>query len=219
MRVTTTPAGEQVIVHLKNRRWLDILHLNSLSRMISAMDPEQSAEFDQVRSAIVEGMRNGSYLPDAGLRVAQLLVLPSFQDSICWELRSIARPKAASESRLYQVRWSFGADCEAFRSPVERVRHPRPFKPSIATRSGVVAMSDFGSVIDTLSSAAIPLMPKSPPSGADGTSYELAIGDYFCNSRIAWWVELPAEWKGLESQLAEFLTLCESADLRDHPTS
>lgn len=179
------------------------------------MEPEQRTEFDRLRTSVVEGFRNGLFLGDAGLRIVQFLVLPSFDDFVCWELRSRPRRKAATETRLNQIRWAFGADCDAFRSPAERLKHPRPFRPSVATRSALVAMSTFEVAVDRLASVAIRLMPKSAPSGLDGTGYELALGDYFCNSRVAWWVRLPAEWKDLDPPLTEFLSLCESVALAE----
>jgi hypothetical protein len=40
--------------------------------------------------------------------------------------------------------------------------------------------------------------------GCDGTSFELFVGDFFCNARITWWCDLPHEWQKLQPTVAAF---------------
>jgi len=62
----------------------------------------------------------------------------------------------------------------------------------------------------------IPLTLAKAQIGCDGTNFELAVGDFFCNARIGWWSDLPDEWQELRPVVAELENLFEAAwDRRD----
>jgi hypothetical protein len=47
-------------------------------------------------------------------------------------------------------------------------------------------------------------------AGCDGTCFELAVGNLFCNARIGWWYDLPKEWQELAPVVTELEQLFES---------
>src|SRR5436190_13567 len=100
------------------------------------MEKEQWCEFDAVRDAVFDGLRTGRFAPDTGLRIVSFVILPSFEDSISWELRSTRSDR--KKLQLSRSQWFFGHDCDCFRSPVERAKHPRPFKPRVVTETSVI---------------------------------------------------------------------------------
>jgi hypothetical protein len=57
----------------------------------------------------------------------------------------------------------------------------------------------------------VPLAVARPHSGCDGVSFELSVGEFFCNARIGWWCDLPDEWQELGPAVAELAQLFEQA--------
>jgi hypothetical protein len=68
----------------------------------------------------------------------------------------------------------------------------------------------FEAILSRLRSVRIPLTLAQMSAGLDGTSFELAVGNFFCNARIGWWCKLPNEWQELAPIVTELEQLMES---------
>jgi len=94
---------------------------------------------------------------------------------------------------------------------VERLKRPRPYNPTLETDWVLVDKGKLEAILSPLCAIRIPLTLPSARAGCDGTSFELAVGDFFCNARIGWWCDLPDEWQELRPVVAELERLFESA--------
>jgi hypothetical protein len=102
-------------------------------------------------------------------------------------------------------------DSQAMRNPVERLKHPRPYPPTIEVDWVPIDRPVIEAVLAGLRANAIPLAVANAPMGCDGTSFELFVGDGFCNARITWWCNLPREWQKLQRSIAELRQVFEQA--------
>lgn len=121
-----------------------------------------------------------------GMRRLQLLCLPSFDESLAFEVR-----QASSEWRLYSSRIA-----ESW--PTLRLTgydHIQIDSETLAT---------FFSRVTALS---LPLAPYLNDSlGLDGTMFHLAIfGDMFSEWRFQWWSDAPPQWQPLVEIANEML--------------
>ena len=101
-------------------------------------------------------------------------------------------------------------DDQAMSSPVERQKHPRPYKPTLETDWVLVDAEKREAVISRIRSIRIPLLMAETEAGCDGTTFELAVGEFFCNARIGWWCEMPKEWQEFVPVVTELERLFES---------
>jgi hypothetical protein len=168
-------------------------------------------EFEAVREAAYHGLRSGSFVGDAGLPLCRFVVLPSFHNAIAWDVRSLRVRGKSAESRLFRSCWRRDLDLQALGSPVERLKHPRPYRATVEVASVSIDPADIGRLIRRFQSTPIPLAIAKPPVGLDGTSYELKIGGPFCRAQITWWVRLPEEWAALAPLIDEMAALFESS--------
>ncbi len=175
------------------------------------MDLEQFDEFFAVREAACDGLRSGAFVGADGLLMCRLVVLPSFENSVGWDVRSWPVPGGPAQPRLFRSCWRMDLDSGAFGSPLERLKHPRPYRPTVEVVSAPIDATRIEGVVRRLQAIPIPLAVAEPPVGLDGTSYELHVGKSFCRARIAWWNRLPEEWSALGPVLAEMESIFESS--------
>jgi hypothetical protein len=102
-------------------------------------------------------------------------------------------------------------DSQAMSSPLERLRYPRPYNPTLETDWVLVEKEKLEAILSRFCSIRVPLTLANRRFGCDGTSFELTVGDFFCNARIGWWCDLPDEWQELRPLVADLEGLFESA--------
>jgi hypothetical protein len=175
------------------------------------MNRENSDEFYQVRRAACDGLRSGGFVGDTGISLCRLAVLPSFENSIAWDVRALPVTTEPSELRLFRSCWRLDMDQQVFRSPLERLKHARPYRPTVEVDSVPIDAAKFEGLISRLQAIPIPLAVAESSIGCDGTSYELSIGHLFCHSRIVWWERLPHEWKAIEPVVEAMMTFFDSS--------
>src|SRR5262245_23249262 len=100
-------------------------------------------------------------------------------------------------------------DRGVFMSPMERVKHPKLYRPTIESDWVLIEGARVDSALAKLRSTAVPLAIANWAGGCDGTSFELSVGDSSCNARISWWCELPEEWRELAVIVTELEQLFE----------
>jgi hypothetical protein len=169
------------------------------------------AEFYAVRGSAYEALRFGRLIErHRSLFVCQFLILPSFDNPVSWDVIKVASRKEGAQTRLYRSTWRMDVDERAMSSPVERLKHPRPYKPTLETDWVPVDAVKLDTVLSRIRSIRIPLMLAEASEGCDGTNFELAVGDSFCYARIGWWCQVPKEWQELVPAVTELERLFQS---------
>ncbi len=184
------------------------------------MDREQMEEFYAVREAAYDGLRLGTYVDrHRSIPVCQYLILPSFENPVSWDVIRVAARRAGAQTRLYRSCWRMDVDSEAMRTPVERLKHPKPYLPTIEADWALIDLSTVQESLSRLRSAPVPLAIAEPVVGCDGTTFELSVGEFFCNARISWWCDLPKDWQSLRPIIVELEQAFEQAWERAAKTS
>jgi hypothetical protein len=180
--------------------------------MENVVDHEQMDEFYAVRESAYEALRLGTLIDrHRSVPICQFLILPSFENPVSWDMIRVVSRNDGAQTRLYRSCWRMDIDSHAMSSPVERLKHPRPYKPTLETDWVLVDRTKLEAILARFNSARIPLSLATARTGCDGTSFELAVGDFFCNARIGWWCDLPEEWQELRPVVADLESLFESA--------
>ena len=171
----------------------------SSSSTTEIMEQEQINEFGHVQEAAIERLRTATGWRSArkGSLKFQLLTLPSFENGVSWEVREVHLRHRDSQTRLYRYCWRMDVDLDAFSSPVKRLKHPRPYSPTIEVAYVEVDQTIVARYQQRISSTPVSLVAPKNSIGLDGVIYELALGD-FCQSRLCWWCKLPEEWQPLQ---------------------
>jgi hypothetical protein len=179
--------------------------------MENVMDREQMDEFYAVRESAYDALRLGTPIErHRSMPMCQFLILPSFENPVSWDVIGVVSRKDGAQTRLYRSCWRMDLDSQAMSSPVERLKHPRPYNPTLETDWVVVDKGKLEAILARLNTIRIPLTLATARVGCDGTSFELAVGDFFCNARIRWWCDLPEEWQELRPVVADLESLFES---------
>ena len=165
------------------------------------MEKEQMDEWQSFRVEAVQLVHTGWPL-GKGRKMFQLIILPSFQNSISWELIQTGMPSDATlhnerEFTVVRTTWRMEVDIEKFRTPIERLRFPRPLKPTMEQTQWPAKTEDADRWINQFAAA----LPSSAPVrhksiGVDGTDLQFSFG----NSLFKWWYRAPTEWTALEER-------------------
>jgi len=164
------------------------------------VDREQHEEWLAFRQAAEHVLRDAVIPPSCRVRlVVQFLELPAFTICRSYELYHETPRRRAPRYQAVEITWRLDEDIERFRTPVERLRHPRDLRPTIERRDGVLSSDDVSALLDELRSLRLPIVPGKPAFGVDGVRYELRLGDHYAVTRLQWWVEPPVGWEILPS--------------------
>jgi hypothetical protein len=177
------------------------------------MDREFQDELADIEAEVHDGLRHRKFLAEhAVIPLCQYLVLPAFENPVSWDLLGVVSRRAGGgEMRLYRSCWRKDQDLEAFRSPVERLKRPRPFSPRVEVEWMPIERDRVEALIARFQSIRVPLVVERPHTGLDGVIFELSLGWFFCSARIGWWVELPDEWQELQPLVAALEQLIEES--------
>lgn len=175
------------------------------------MEQARAEELRAVQKLAYDALRSKRYLESDPSKGCQLLIMPSFENVICWDVLDVGPTHESGGIRLHRTCWRMDFDFEALNDPIKRLRHPRPYHPTLETAWTELDRTALTAILAGFSAIRIPLHVTNPDWGCDGTTYELAIGDYFWNTRIRWWNHLPDEWQELQAPLDELEKLFESA--------
>jgi hypothetical protein len=177
----------------------------------NVVDHEQMDEFYAVRESAYDALRLGTPIyRHRSVPLCQFLILPSFENPISWDVIRVVSRKDGAQTRLYRSCWRMDVDSQAMSSPVERLKHPRPYNPTLETDWVLVDKGKLELILARFNAIRIPLTLANARSGCDGTSFELAVGNFFCNARIGWWSDVPDEWQELRPVVRDLENLFES---------
>src|SRR5580704_12583934 len=91
-------------------------------------------EFCALRESAYDTLRFGTLIERSrSVPVCQFLILPSFENPFSWDVIKVVSRKEGAQTRLYRSTWRMDVDAHAMSSPVERLKHPRPYKPTLET--------------------------------------------------------------------------------------
>lgn len=144
------------------------------------------------------------------LPVCKLLILPSFDNPVSWDVVRVFERGADPQLRLYRSVWRMDIDHEVFDSPEERAKHPETYRPTLETAWVLIAEDQLTAILNRFHTIHVPILVPNEMDGMDGIDYELTVGDHMFNVRLGWWCEMPKEWRELQPIANELVRLFES---------
>ncbi|WP_168218705.1 hypothetical protein [Limnoglobus roseus] len=118
---------------------------------------------------------------------------PAFEEGAAWEIRQQAEGWRAFRSRVVGGSW-----------PDVRLVGYDPLKVDSAPLEGFFIR---------LAALSVPVSPLNGRAGVDGTSFQLAAFDLFCEWRVSWWEEPPPQWEGFGRIATEMVALFATAEI------
>jgi hypothetical protein len=161
------------------------------------MERENIAEWRNLEDSALKILRTGE--PNASLRFIQLLIIPSFEPVIAYDVHDVSRKDHPKNYLARYTCWRRDIDAEKFRTPLERLKYPRPLKPTFESKSFSITSKAVVEILDRFRTVSIPTFINRSALGLDGTAYEVEIGDQLQGCRFHWWEEQPAEWQALRT--------------------
>lgn len=180
------------------------------------MERKHQAEWLELRTEAAEILRRGFPEQRRDRRAFQLVVLPSFEESCCWELYEREIRKDKIETIAINAIWHMQEDLTKF-TPLSRIRHPRKLSPTITVKTGRINQSVAAKLAGELSEIAVSLLPYTGGISLDGTGYELTIGSGSTFSRVVWHDDGPQPWNPLRSWALRMASELENALLAPRP--
>jgi hypothetical protein len=101
-----------------------------------------------------------------------------------------------SESVLaaYRTTWRMTHDIEAFATATERLKHPRPYVPTIDSTRLAIESEEIGAILSRLGQVSMALRASTNSISVDGIGFELQIGDGWTGLVLQWHNRVPDEW-------------------------
>lgn len=147
-------------------------------------------ELNGIEQLVTDRLGDGSWL-------VRLKVLPAFADPMV-----IGVQRGRSPSVVWRS-WCKQEDLNAFRSPVERMKHPRPFVPTLREVSAPADPQQVEALLRRFRVLQVPAYVPSEVAALDGVSFDLLIGGQMAESRFHWWGDHPAQWRPLMQHFSE----------------
>jgi hypothetical protein len=142
-------------------------------------------EFSLVLREVQAKLRSGEYI-HAGAPHLRLVVLPAFEASFSWELRDRCSLGAQREWRVVRTFWDFDSDLRALVDPVTRLRHPRPYVPTVTKRSSPIDDDVVQGILARLQQISVPLATPDRRVVIDGIRYVLQVFEGTRTLELEW---------------------------------
>lgn len=150
------------------------------------MDKNEFLSIEQQALKQVREGTNARYL-------LQILVLPFWGTPCNFEIFN-----AETAGHLVtQTIWYKDIDAENFKNPVERLRHPFPYLPTIEQKTVPLEAEFVQHTLQNLGRVTIPFWVEHTLIGLDGTTFEVAFTHRLIAARVQWWGNGPQEWQPL----------------------
>ena len=154
------------------------------------MEQLQQREWCELRSSTWRFLLQREHiLRSKHLPLLQYLVMPSFTDTWCIDLVRSGDTLAA-----YHTTWFMTRDIKAFATAIERLKHPRPFVPTVESTPLDISNDTIASLMSKLAGAKVSLESIRNSISLDGTGYALQVGDGWTGVLLEWHNQLPDEW-------------------------
>ncbi len=154
------------------------------------MEQLQQQEWYELRSRTWHLLRQRDHiLRSKHTPVFQYLVRPSLSDTWCIDI-----VQTGDDLGVYYTTWRMTRDLEAFSTAMERLKHPRPYVPTIESTRFDFDSLGAESLLSRISKVRIPLELTRNWISLDGTSFEMQIGNGTNGILLQWHNRLPDEW-------------------------
>lgn len=154
------------------------------------MEQLQQREWYELQSRTWQLLRGRDHILRAKHRpLLQYLVRPSFTDT--WSIDFV---RTGDNLAAFHTVWRMTEDIHAFTTAIERLKHPKPYVPTLASTRIDLGSNAIESMLHRLGQIQIPLQQTKNSISLDGVSYELQIGDGWTGVMLQWHNELPDEW-------------------------
>ena len=174
------------------------------------MTSDLEREFLLHSEAALQILRN---IPESGSHrnVFSIIVMPSFAPSYCCTLYA-PLPFAKKAKPLASITtWRSDVDLEKFSNPVERLKHPTIFIPTIESEAITLNDGEAEDFQRRIRGVSIPLyLSSAKVLGCDGTSFEFVSNEFFYGVSIRWWEDQPVEWRPFTEAILQIVTELES---------
>lgn len=159
------------------------------------MNQSHMTGFNEFEKYAVEIVRKGQTQNIRGLqRKFQIIMLPTFDDVIGWEVCLDSLRSDKPYSALF-TNWKKRDDLEKFRTPVEKLKYLNRLSPTIEFHRFELEKHFAETIIDQFKSISVPAFIESQHFGLDGTSYEVNIGSHWATLQFHWWESPPKVWQ------------------------
>ena len=164
------------------------------------MEQLQQREWYELQSRTWQLLRGRDHILRSKHRpLLQYLVRPSFTDTWCIDF-----VRTGDDLVAYYTVWRMTEDIHAFTTAIERLKHPKPYVPTLASAQMDVGTDSIESILRRLEQIQIPLRRTKNSISLDGVSFEMQIGDAWTGIMLQWHNELPDGWPpGLADLLLE----------------
>jgi hypothetical protein len=173
----------------------------------NTLEQELSKEWSEFQTAAIKTIRLGrmdKLEVSSQNRVLQILFVPSFEDVTSWEIIKVTKFRQVS---YYLVRsiWLRNEDIEKFRTPVERLKYPRPCPPTVKYSSSQLERDFIEDWIKSIEDMELSLAFKDAGFQIDGNYYEICFESFLTGLRI-WWQNPPTRWKAFTDRVMELMS-------------
>ncbi len=149
------------------------------------MDQEQWTEWFTIRDEAIRRLKSAEW----ELRVS---MFPSFGNA-----HSLGIMMQGNQTRgLHQV-WRYDLAVEKFRTPIERMKHPKTLQPTFEQFSEPINADVLQRLLELLNKSLPRTLPPMTFAGCDGTRYEIEAGTHMHKLTFEWWERGPQEWQDL----------------------
>lgn len=169
------------------------------------MEDLQQTEWFDLRERTWQHLRHKNHISRSKyVPLLQFLTIPSFSDTWCIDV-----VESDGITSAFLTTWNSTKDVRAFETGLERLKHPRPFVPSLQSTLLPVNSESIEGILKRFEDIAMPLKPARNSSiYLDGTSYELQFGEGHRGIRLSWHEDMPMDWPiELRELSREFLAI------------
>jgi hypothetical protein len=170
------------------------------------MTPDLQREFQLLADCARKQLRG---VPESGSyrHVFSIWTMPSFSPPFRCSIYS-PLPVAIGKEPFADFRvWRSDLDWEKFRSPVERLKHPKDLTPAIESEVIWLTADEIKEMEQTIRGISIPLyLGHVPIAGCDGTSFEFRYHELFFGTSLHWWENFPTEWRPFTEAVVQIAT-------------
>ena len=167
------------------------------------MEAEQTVEWIEVRDQAIGHLRSRDYISRRRYDpLVQFLMLPSFADA-----KAVDVLRTNDRLVAFATYWHHDSDIQAFCSPVERLKHPRPFVPTFESIPIEIESETLDQLLGLIATTHISLKPQSSSVALDGVSYELRFGAGLVYTHLRWHNSIPADWSSLSPIVEKFMSM------------
>jgi hypothetical protein len=163
------------------------------------MEQLQQQEWYELRSRTWQLLRRRKHILRSKYRpLLQYLVMPSFTDTWCIDV-----VRTGDELAAYHTLWRMTSDISAFATAIERLKHPKPYVPTLASTRIIIGSDVIESLLARLGRIQVPLQVTTNSISLDGVAFEIQIGDGWTGLMLQWHNVPPDGWS---PDLAEILS-------------